>query len=301
MIWRKALDGRELGSPERRAGLDQDLRATLRRIEDPSVRAHYAQAIRDRRDALFASAPRPGRDPRGGARSGWRGPAGARRGFGPGARLAFGFAEAPSAELRATPLVAQSEAADVRIREAAILWGALHHPQVAERHEDRLRAARFINRDLGTLLDALLDALPDCLDAPDPRAALRARLEDALGFDAEPFLRSDRLALTRGLGPEAPRAQVEVAFDEVLERHLLFLSAAEEQQAARDEISIETADEIAARLAYISRRRDEAAPRDSAGRRDAEAGAEDGEGGLEEKLRAFVAGEPWVKRPRRKN
>ncbi|MEM1313335.1 MAG: DNA primase [Pseudomonadota bacterium] len=296
MIWRKAMQGRDLSSPERRAALDKDLRGMLKRIEDPSVRAHYAQAVRERRDALFAPA----------AGAGGRRPATApgRRfasgGFG-GARGGFGFAEAPSPELRASVLVTQSEAAEVRIRESAILWGALHHPAVAERHEETLRGALFLNRDLSDLRDRLLDALPDCLEAERPGEALRGALGEALGFDPEPFLRSDRLALTRGLGPEAPRAQVEIAFSEVLDRHVLFNSAMEEREAAAQDISVDTADEIAARLAYIGRRRDAAAPRDAAGRRDADAGAEDGEEAVRAKLRGFYATEPWVKRPRRKN
>ncbi|MEO0681904.1 MAG: DNA primase, partial [Pseudomonadota bacterium] len=151
MIWRKAMEERDLTSPERRAGFDKDLRATLKRIEDPSVRGHYAQAFRERREALFGGAP---------ARGAARGPAprpwgGARRG-GPGfGARSWGFAEAPAArpETRASLLVTQSEAAEFRIRESALLWGALHLPATAERHEDALRALTFLNSDLSRLRD----------------------------------------------------------------------------------------------------------------------------------------------------
>lgn len=53
MLWGRALEGRDLTTPERRAALDADLRQTIRTIADPSIRGHYAEALREKRAALF--------------------------------------------------------------------------------------------------------------------------------------------------------------------------------------------------------------------------------------------------------
>ena len=63
MLWRAATEGRDLDSPERRAALDRDLGLMLRRIEDRNLRRHYAEAMRERRDALFGRPATPRMDP----------------------------------------------------------------------------------------------------------------------------------------------------------------------------------------------------------------------------------------------
>ncbi|MEM6743719.1 MAG: DNA primase [Pseudomonadota bacterium] len=259
VIWRKTLDGRDLSSPERKAGLKRDLRAALKRIEDGSVREFYDGALFERFRAHLSRQSGQVQDARRGA--GWRQGRGGRR-PGPGAPrgLAYGFAEAPSPELRASLLVTQSAAAEMRIREAAILWGALHHPEVAARQEDRLSRVRFRTPDLAQLLTRLLDALPHCLDAPDARSALQARLEADPGPAPLDVLQSDLLKLTRALGPDADRAKAEVAFGEALDRHLGFLDAEEETSAAAEELSPENADVFAARFGQLSTGRTEGLP-----------------------------------------
>ncbi|MCB1366997.1 MAG: DNA primase [Rhodobacteraceae bacterium] len=54
LLWQKTIEGRVFDSPERRAGLDADLKAALATIRDGSIRGHYAEALRERRAALFA-------------------------------------------------------------------------------------------------------------------------------------------------------------------------------------------------------------------------------------------------------
>ncbi|MGF1554145.1 MAG: DNA primase, partial [Paracoccaceae bacterium] len=54
MLWRRETEAGPLDTPERRAGFDRGLKEALGRIADAEVRAHYAQALRERRAALFA-------------------------------------------------------------------------------------------------------------------------------------------------------------------------------------------------------------------------------------------------------
>ena len=59
LLWRRETEGHVFDSPERRAGLDRRLREVLRRITDPSLRRHYADAIAELRRELFRPAWTP--------------------------------------------------------------------------------------------------------------------------------------------------------------------------------------------------------------------------------------------------
>jgi DNA primase len=119
-------------------------------------------------------------------------------------------------------------------------------------------------------------------------------VEAAAGADPRPFLMTERVTLTRALGAEAERGEAEVVFAEVLDGHAMFLAAVEERKAAVTEISLDTADEIGHRLAYITHEREEAVRR----RDGASASASDDDKRRSAWLRDFIAGEPWVKTPR---
>jgi len=54
LLWRRETEGKSFDSPERKAGLDKALREKIKLIADPSIRAHYGQAIKDMRWALFS-------------------------------------------------------------------------------------------------------------------------------------------------------------------------------------------------------------------------------------------------------
>lgn len=53
LIWQREVAGKDFDSPERRAGLDRSLREVLGRIRDPSIRAHYRDALRELRYAFL--------------------------------------------------------------------------------------------------------------------------------------------------------------------------------------------------------------------------------------------------------
>jgi len=54
LLWRRETEGKNFDSPERKAALDKALREKIRLIQDPSIRNHYGQAIKDMRWALFS-------------------------------------------------------------------------------------------------------------------------------------------------------------------------------------------------------------------------------------------------------
>jgi DNA primase len=62
VLWRMELGGRPVATPEARASMEEKLKRHARRIEDPTVRAHFLSAFKDRlwkrfRQASAGSAP----------------------------------------------------------------------------------------------------------------------------------------------------------------------------------------------------------------------------------------------------
>jgi DNA primase len=151
LLWRRETDGRVLDSPERRAALDKGLRALLKRIADPSIRAHYGDEIRRLRSELFGRTQLPATP--------FRGP-GKRRGFAP--------PPLPGPEVRASMLAGADETVEEALREAIILAICATHPGLIAAFESPLERLHFRVPGHSGLRDALLQAAHDGLPDPCP-------------------------------------------------------------------------------------------------------------------------------------
>jgi len=142
LLWRTAAEAKPLDTPERRAGLKQELDQTAAAIADPDVREHYQQEFRNRLRQLFQPA---------------RGPAAPQRqGFVPGnpARRRQGnFAGPPMGR----PLPAAGAASE-DLRERLILVGLLRYPELLDRHEEEVASLSFRSRELDSFRQAILQA-----------------------------------------------------------------------------------------------------------------------------------------------
>jgi DNA primase len=65
MLWMSAARGLDLATPERRAGLQQTLRAAVGTIRHPDVRRHYEIALRERLERQFGERQAANRRPQG--------------------------------------------------------------------------------------------------------------------------------------------------------------------------------------------------------------------------------------------
>ncbi len=149
LLWRRETEGVDLAVPERRAAFDARMRGLLRAIPDKSVRGHYADAIFERRRALFAP-PRRDRAPWSPGPKAYAAPRPA--GPGPAVRSMLAGAELPAVEA---------------LRERVILAVLLAHPAHFEGIEDALDQIEFSAANA-----ALAAAVRDC--AADPEACERA-------------------------------------------------------------------------------------------------------------------------------
>ncbi|MEI2807857.1 MAG: DNA primase [Albidovulum sp.] len=183
LLWRRETEGRIFDSPERKATLDKALREAIRRIADPSIRAHYGEEIKRLRWELFA----PARPAHGSARA-WDGrPGRGRLGGGQlgGGRGAGRFRPGPATEplpgTRAS-LLAAAPGAEVEdyLREAMILAIALTHPACVARFESQFETVAFRDPGHERLRHALLASIHDGDAAP-----LREKVARTAGAELE--------------------------------------------------------------------------------------------------------------------
>ena len=220
MLWRR--ETREpLDTPERRAAMDQRLKATLGQIADAGVRSHYAADLRARRSELFRPATAQ-QAPR------WTQP----NRFAPANRRGGGPVRPvrPVRETLGSALVRETAGETAaRIRESAILLIALHNPEAARRVEADLDAMTCESRETSQIRDALLDALGGG-DAVAEVVAVR------IGED--PFAALSRVPQARAHPNARPCAADDAApvLQEAIARHQAQLVHAEELGDARREL-----------------------------------------------------------------
>ena len=277
LLWRRETEGQVFDSPERRSALDARLRKALGRIEDQNLRAHYGQAIKERRAKLFAPAQisRP-------ARGDFRG------------RKPWGAPEGASAMVKASPLARGGDArGEARGREAAMLLALLTHPRVAEAKLAILEDLEFLAQDLDDLRQALISAVirldgtaPTSSDLIDAIACETG--ENPIGrLQASPQARAASFARLTVADDIA-----EHGFEETLARHRALLALDREVAEAEAEMSADPGDDVASRLteAALRKFRDGAPPLPE---------GEDDESHLSARLRAVLEGIPDKKARKR--
>ena len=148
MLWRTTLAGRHLDTPERRAGLRQDLHAAVRAIADTTVRDAYWQEMEARFQDAFA--PARGQSRNGG---GWGNGGGWRGGKGRGDK-----GPKRDWERRRLTLPPRQPAARLkRRREQLLLAAVINHPALLGEFAEDLAAISFTNADLDQLRASVLD------------------------------------------------------------------------------------------------------------------------------------------------
>lgn len=164
LLWQRETEGRSFDSPERKAALDKALRQKIGQIQDPSIRSHYGQEIKDLRWQLFRPAPR--------------------------AKGAYRRWDAPQAALPGTKASALAQTEPDYLREAVILAALTTAPEIAEEVEtslERMTCNSPFHADLRALI---------LRHWPDGAEVLREKISSALGPDAlDSLLKTPHVAI----------------------------------------------------------------------------------------------------------
>ncbi len=166
LLWSREIEGRVFDSPERKATLDKSLRAHLKRITDPSIRAHYGEDIKRMRWDLFGQKPRTNNP---------------RAAFVPG-KGRVQPEQPATAGTKGSLLATATGPVQETLREAVILATLITHPALIHRFESALERMQFTFEDHHFLRSLILkhaDAVDifQCIEdaAPAPLAALMMR------------------------------------------------------------------------------------------------------------------------------
>ncbi|TPW30354.1 DNA primase [Pararhizobium mangrovi] len=156
MLWAREAGSGVFDTPERRAALEARMRQVTATIGDESVRRHYAQEMRERLNAFFATSGDGSRGERGrssarGERGGYRrgGRDGAERGGLAGRRWSV------SERLTRSGIV-RGHVHLPPLRESVLALTVVNHPILLEEEFDEIVALEFDDRDLSRMWPGLL-------------------------------------------------------------------------------------------------------------------------------------------------
>ncbi|MBO9396204.1 DNA primase [Shimia sp. R9_1] len=174
LLWQREIEGKIFDSPERKAALDKTLREKIKLIQDPSIRSHYGDAIKELRFQLFR--PQRGGGAGGGKRGGFQ-------------RGRWNAQPTVQARTKVSMLAASEGAVEQRVREAVVLAVALMTPEMLDDFEYEIESMDCLDQDNARMRDALMQFA----NTPDPRA----NIEGYLGPEAvENLLRQPHVAIT---------------------------------------------------------------------------------------------------------
>lgn len=160
LLWHRETEGKVFDSPERKAALDKALRDQTQRIQDPGLRRHYEDALKDLKWALFRAMPRA---------------KGKGRGRGPSWDIVT--PGGPVATTKASLLVTADDAAQTAMRQAVILSALLCTPEVLGEFETRLDALDIGDATLQRWRDTMLRHIGLTTDQ------LRAKVAEEIGAE----------------------------------------------------------------------------------------------------------------------
>ncbi|MGR3505258.1 MAG: DNA primase [Paracoccaceae bacterium] len=168
LLWRRETEGQVFDSPERRAMLDKSLRAKIKLIKDPSIRAHYGEAIKEMRWELFGTRRKATALDR--AKAAWT-PGGPR----------WQAPVVPQSSTKSSFLAQAGDAVGDQLREAVILATLICTPSVIEEFEGEIERMECLAAGHAALRDALLRLTAQ--QAHDDQS-LQAALAQELGGEA---------------------------------------------------------------------------------------------------------------------
>ncbi len=199
LLWRQETEGKVLDSPERKAALDKSLRERILKIQDPSLRRHYGEAIKDLRWKAFR--------PQGGFKKKTKGGFRQRRAGGPEYLY-----DDVRPETRQSPILEMKSAETVC--EVMILAMCLRKPHLFDEFESRLMLLEGLNEDHGVVLNAIIasqTARDEDFIVHVAEIAGPARVESVL---SHPHVKAS-VALRPGADPELGPAVLQEQLDKL--------------------------------------------------------------------------------------
>ena len=226
LLWLMEVEGRNLATPERQAGLWQALKKNIAEIRDPDVQAAYRRAMEQRFETAFAYNPVTGRRVRGGGRPG----AGSRPGRAPARQ---GSPAAVPGLVTAGRGLRQSPGGLRHRREQVLLAAAINHPEILTEHAEDLAGLELAGAELRRLAGALVDLIAGAPDL-DSEALKRHLCEQGFSKVLDGLLNRRVYETWSFVKPETPLAEVRPNWVHFLALHRERQAELEAARAVRD-------------------------------------------------------------------
>ncbi|WP_299419455.1 DNA primase [uncultured Shimia sp.] len=209
LLWQREVEGKVFDSPERRAALDKLLKQKIKLINDPSIRSHYGEAIKELRFQLF-------RPQRGGGKGGFK-------------KGKWNAEPTVQAHTKSSMLAASEGPVEMRVREAVVLAVALVNPELLDDFEYEIESMDCMDQDNAHLRDVLLRYA----NTPDPRG----NVEIALGLEmVENLLRQPHVAITPAVRKPGDMALARMTLTEELAKLKTARGLSEEIAEAEEDL-----------------------------------------------------------------
>ena len=272
LLWSREVDGKIFDSPERRASLDQSLRAALAKITDGGLRNHYGAEIKRLRAELFQTAK----------------PQNNRRDWTPGGTRFPDKGVAVASTKNS--LLAQSTDVEERLREAVILAILIAHPGLMPEFLSELETLEMHGTDHRAILSSLLRHT----DETD-----RTRLKNILDAELGPAPLEKLWSLSHVQIAPAVRANADLELTQMtLAEELAKLEARRGVQREVEEAVEDLAGVADEGLTWRVTQASEARNAANRGQLDDDGADAEDRGSMSEYLQSLIDGEVWVKKRR---
>ena len=236
ILWANLTDGLIFDSPERKTALDIKLRQQISKIKNLHLRHHFAEALTEIRKQFFTN---------------------------PKAYIQnelhykMRSVKRPHSKQELKPLdstknsfLGQSSSkvdTELRLKEGAIVLGAINHPSVAHQLETELSQVRFKFEDLRKIRDAILAELP--LDNGVSNEIFHQNIKKRLQFNAiEKLKKIPHLSVHPFFHVKASDFEASRAIKDAITRYNSLLNFKSEIKLAEDQFSNSTSESVTSRI-----------------------------------------------------
>ncbi|MEO0543342.1 MAG: DNA primase [Pseudomonadota bacterium] len=239
LLWLRETGGRSFDTPERRAQLEAELKTATDLIQDPAVRRHYGQEMRDRANSFFGVPERQNSNRQNGSKFGKVGRKGA---------VAVSDRLNKSRLLSTAPT--PKTAGDIPVREAALLTAVMEHPDLIGEYFDLFSTLEFSSAASKGVRAALLEAYAET-SARDRETLLVHSACQKVGDAIEQVTTIVKRQRLWVFTSQAALEDAREAFAQAIELHQRASGLSRELRAAEQALAIDTSEVNFNRLVSI--------------------------------------------------
>ena len=236
VLWKNSTDSAIFDSPERKAALDIKLRQQVSKIKNSHLRGHFIEALAEIRKKFFADFKSNSTN-----RTSYQKT---------DVRKSLHAHSIKPLESTKNSFLGQSSNrvnTELRLKEGAIVLGAINHPLIAYQLEAELSRLKFKFDDLKKIRDAILAELP--ISDGEGNSTFHEKIKKRLKFDAIKKLKKiPHLKIHQFLDAKASQFNATRALKDAITRHNSLFNFESEIKSAEDQFLDSNSEALTSRI-----------------------------------------------------